>query len=149
MKPGTAPATRDHDRPAVIRDMIVFQLKLVVDGLLDLVLLPASLIAGLVGVIRGGPDPGSEFYELMRFGRRGERWINLFGAVNPEREPAPNAQPLSASDMDDLVTRVESFLVDEYRKREVTAQTRQGLNAALDSLQRLRKQGKGSGPGQA
>ena len=60
----------------------------------------------------------------MRFGRRGERWINLFGAVRPEREPPPNAKPLSANDLDDLVTRVESFLVDEYRKREVTAQTR-------------------------
>ena len=144
----TAPATREHDRSVVVRDMIVFQLKLVVDGLLDLVLLPASLITGLIGIIRGGPDPGSEFYALMRFGRRGERWVNLFGAVKPEREPAPDAKPLSANDLDDLVTRVESFLVDEYRKREVTAQTRQGLKAALESLQRLRKQGKGSGPDQ-
>ena len=148
MAPETAPAKKEHDRSVVVRDMIVFQLKLVVDGLLDLVLLPVSLIAGLVGIIRGGPDPGSEFYEVMRFGRQGERWINLFGAVKPDSEPLPNAKPLSANDMDDLVTRVESFLVDEYRKREVTAQTRQGLKAALESLQRLRKQGKGSGPDQ-
>ena len=58
MKPETAPAAKEHDRSVVVRDMLVFQLKLVVDGLFDLVLLPVSLIAGLVGVIRGGPDPG-------------------------------------------------------------------------------------------
>src|SRR5690606_6143806 len=71
------------ERWPLIRDVLVFQGKLLVGGLRDLVLLPVSLIVGIVSIIgtgKGSP-PGREFYDLLHAARRSERWINLFGAA--------------------------------------------------------------------
>jgi hypothetical protein len=132
--------TKKQGRSMVIRDMLVFQFKLIVNGLLDLVLLPASLVVGLISLVGPGPKSGSEFYGFMRMGLRGERWINLFGAVERRHGPAPQDQEIAAKDLDTLVSRVESFILDEYRNRAITAQTKQRLDAALESLQSLSKQ---------
>ena len=69
-------------RPAhwtLLRDIGVLQVKLVIDGFRDLLLVPASLIAGLISLVNTqNGKPGSEFYELVSVGRQSERWINLF-----------------------------------------------------------------------
>lgn len=133
-----------NERWALIRDVLVFQGKLLVDGFRDLVLLPVSLIVGIVSIIGkgSGSPPGSEFYDFLQAARRTERWINLFGAVR-EREPGrtDSAQDQSAAthDLDAVVARVEAFLVEEYHKGGVTAQTKARLDAALDSLQGARE----------
>jgi hypothetical protein len=128
-------------RWTLVRDVLVFQCKLVVDGLRDLVLVPVSLIVAIVGLVGKGPSPGSEFYDLLRLARRSERWINLFGAVE-KREAGPtdtaDATP-TPPDLDALVSRVETFLVDEYRKGGVTAQAKARMEGALDSLHSVRK----------
>ncbi|MEX2122481.1 MAG: hypothetical protein WD795_01215 [Woeseia sp.] len=142
MESETAPVAGESDRWILARDMFVFQLKLIADSILDLVLLPVSLIVGIVSLLGRGPKPGPEFYELLRLGRHGEQWINLFGDARrrPERETGEGK--VAAKDLDDLISRVESFLVDEYRNGSITARTRQSLAAALDSLQSLSKQRK-------
>ena len=48
-------------RSELVREAVVFQLKLMADGLRDLVLLPISLIATLIGLLRGGDEPEREF----------------------------------------------------------------------------------------
>lgn len=146
MQSESPPAAIEQDRWIVIRDMLVFQVKLIVDGILDLLLLPVSLVVGLISLIGPGPKSGSEFYEFMRIGRRGERWINLFGAVERKHGLATDADEFATKDLDDLVSRVESFLVDEYRNRGITAQTKQRLDAALESLQSFSKQRNRSKP---
>ena len=45
----------------------------------DLVLVPVSLIATVFGLVAGGSEPGRYFDQVLRFGRRTETWINLFG----------------------------------------------------------------------
>jgi hypothetical protein len=137
----TTVAAAKHDRSIVIRDMLVFQFKLVVDGLLDVVLLPLSLIVGSVSIIGNRPKQRSEFYELLRFGRRTERWINLFGAAERRLEPGTDVDNNPAGDLDDVVSRVETFLVEECRKRGVTVPTRQSIDAALKALRRPGKLG--------
>ena len=133
-----------HERWPLIRDVLMFQCKLLVDGLRDLVLLPVSLLVGIVSIIgkgKGSP-PGSEFYELLHAAHRSDRWINLFGAAEKRsQDVADIGQSLSATtpDLDDLVARVETFLVEEYRKGGITAQTRARMDAALDSLQGARE----------
>ena len=48
-------------------------------GLRDVILVPISLVAALLGLVVGGSDPGRYFYQVLNFGRRTEYWINLFG----------------------------------------------------------------------
>src|SRR5690554_7384997 len=69
------PSTRQQ----LVRNFVVFQLKLWVDGLRDLVLLPVSLVAAIVGFLRGGDDPERELNQVKEYGRQTEEWINLFG----------------------------------------------------------------------
>jgi hypothetical protein len=132
------------ERWPLVRDVLVFQCKLLVDGLRDLVLLPVSLLVGIVSIIgkgKGSP-PGKEFYDLLHAARRSERWINLFGAAGNRAEDGRDAArdpSATTPDLDALVGRVETFLVEEYRKGGITAQTKARMDAALDSLQGARE----------
>jgi hypothetical protein len=130
------------DRWNLLRDIAVLQFKLVVDGLRDFILVPVSLVVGIISLIKGGEESGSEFYDLLRLGRKSERWINLFGAAEraQDRPDADEAQP--ANDIDDMVTKVESFLIEEYKTGGVTRQAKDRLDNAIDMLhKRVRRRG--------
>ncbi len=122
------------DRWMLIRDVAVFQVKLLFDGFRDLLLLPVSLVAGILSLVRGGARPGPEFYDLLRAGHRSERWINLFGAASHVHGAATDNDKFAIDDVDKMVSRVEAFVVDEYRKGGVTAQAKDRLDSALDLL---------------
>jgi hypothetical protein len=125
------------DRRTLIRDILVLQLKLVVDGLRDFILVPISLVVGIISLTKAGNAGGGEFYELLRVGRRSERWINLFGAAERVYGPSIADDRFSTEDIDKMVSRVESFVVDEYSKGGVTRQAKEQLDRALDSLHNL------------
>jgi hypothetical protein len=125
----------------LIRDIAVLQVKLVVDGLRDLILVPASLIAGIISLSKTKDGaPGTEFYKLVGVGKQSERWINLFGAYKNAPPEVTEENHFGDSDIDDIVSRVESFVVDEYKRGGVTAQARDRMNKAMDAMRR-RKEG--------
>jgi hypothetical protein len=129
------------DRWTMIRDIAVLQIKLVVDGLRDFLLVPASLVAGILALFGGeGGKPGTQFYGLLRVGKRTERWINLFGAIEnaPPELAGPEADDPS---FDDLVARLEGYVVDEYQRGGVTSQAKQRIDAAIDAIQRRASRG--------
>ena len=125
------------DRWTLIRDILVLQLKLLVDGLRDLILVPISLVIGVISLLKAGNASGNEFYELLRAGRRTERWINLFGAAERVYGPAIAGDRFPAEDIDEMVSRVEAFVVDEYRQGGVTRQAKDRLDRALESLHKM------------
>jgi hypothetical protein len=125
---------RMPDRKAMVRDVAVFQLKLLADGFRDLLLVPVSIAAALVALLKKGPKPGPEFYDLLRAGRRSEHWINLFGAVDQVHGKKSDDETVRRDDVDQLVSKVESFVVEEYRNGRVTAQARELLERALSSV---------------
>ena len=123
----------------LVRDAAVLQVKLIVDALRDLLLVPASLVAALVSVDRTTDGkPGDEFYRLVSVGKQSERWINLFGALRNAPDHVVEEYQFGAADIDDIVSRVESFVVDEYQRGGVTKQARDRLNEAI---RRARKRG--------
>jgi hypothetical protein len=124
-------------RWALIRDIAVLQVKLVVDGARDLVLVPISMIAGIISLAKSNFGSDNEFYELMRVGKKSERWINLFGAADQLPETERDIMKLPDTDIDAMVSRVESFVVDEYRKGGVTQQAKERLDRAIASLHKL------------
>lgn len=136
----TKSQSAEDDAPGrweLVRDIAVFQIKLIVDGLRDLILVPVSMVVGIISLLSGGDKPGSEFYELLRMGRRSERHINLFGAADRAGAKDDNEVPLPA--IDDMVAKVESFVVDEYRKGGITAQAKDRIDEVIDSLRRAGK----------
>jgi hypothetical protein len=105
-------------RVALIRETALLQIKLLADGFRDAVLIPVSLIASLIGLLRGGDNPDREFRRVIKLGRRSERWINLFGHQRPLGKPHP------ADSLDNVLGRVESAIVKQYRKGQTTAKDR-------------------------
>lgn len=68
-------------RWVILRDLVIFQIKLALDGLKDVVLAPAAIAAALVDLLFPGSAPGSRFYAVMRIGERFDRWLSLFSAA--------------------------------------------------------------------
>ena len=133
------PANEPEQPPvwALIRDAAVLQFKLVVDGLRDLLLVPASLVAAVISLAKTRDGkPGDQFYRLVSVGKQSERWINLFGALRNAPPHIMDEHYFGTADIDEIVTRVESFVVDEYQRGGVTKQARDRLNEAI---QRARK----------
>jgi hypothetical protein len=125
------------DRWTLIRDVVVLQAKLVVDGFRDLLLVPASLVAAIVSLVSGDKDrPGPQFYRLIGLGKQSERWIDLFKAYENAPEELRRDNEFAVSNMDELVDRFESFVVDEYERGGVTAQAKERIDKALDAIQR-------------
>jgi len=69
----------DSSRLQLLWDVLVFQFKLVADGIRDVFLSPISIISAIMGLIAGGDKPDRYFKQVLRLGRRTELFINLFG----------------------------------------------------------------------
>ena len=131
-------------RTTLARDIVVLQAKLLVDGLRDLILVPASLIVGIVSLLSfDDGKPGAEFYRLLHAGKQSEHWINLFGALRNAPPDLEDVKGFPDADMDDIVGRLESYMVEEHRRGGMTAQAKDRLDKTLDSIKRRGGRGKG------
>ena len=115
-------------RVELIRESAVLQLKLLADGLRDAALIPVSLLATLVGLVRGGDEPDREYRKVIKLGRRSERWINLFGHQRPLGKSHP------AGSLDTILGQVEEVVKEQYKKGRTTAETRAAIREALDEV---------------
>lgn len=131
------------DRWTLVRDAAVLQVKLIVDGLRDFLLVPASIIAAIASLVSSeNGKPGPQFYRLVSFGKRTERWIDLFAASRNSPEGAAETGVENEPNIDALVSRMESFVVDEYRRGGVTKQAKDQIDKALNAMQRQFRQGR-------
>jgi hypothetical protein len=128
------------ERWTLIRDIGVLQVKLLVDGLRDLILVPLSLIAGIVSLVaKQGGRPGPHFYQLMAWGKESEHWINLFAALKNAPDEIEGPRVLGNQDIDEIVGRLETFVKDEVKRGGVTSQAKARLDKILDGLERKKK----------
>jgi hypothetical protein len=67
-------------RRVIVRDLLLFQLKLFLDGVIDLTLAPLSIAVAVVEIFFGGERRGRLFYSILRFGEKADLWLNLYGA---------------------------------------------------------------------
>ncbi|MGD9388267.1 MAG: hypothetical protein PVI87_08585 [Gammaproteobacteria bacterium] len=119
------------ERFPVLHDVIVFQFKLIVDGLRDLLISPVSVFAALIDLLVPGDDGGKRFYAVVRYGRRTEQWINLFGAAD---QPGPAGDPAG---MDVIIADLEEMVRDPARREEARARAQ----ALVDRLKNAGKDG--------
>lgn len=126
--------SKESPRIRLIRESATLQLKLVADGLRDALLIPVSLVATVIGLLRGGDDCDLEFHRVIKLGRRSERWINLFGHQRPLGFGNP------AGSMDRVLEQVEAIVVEQYRKGKSAAEAR-------DKVRRVIEQETGDKPG--
>jgi hypothetical protein len=127
----TAPATRDARelRWRLLRDLGSFVLKVGLEAIRDLVLIPLALLAGLAGLVLSPADPARFFRDVLRLGARFDDFLDLFGAA-ARNEPLP----ARATRVDDLVDGIEAVLRDQHQKGGVTAAAKDAIDRALDAV---------------
>lgn len=131
------PGPVNADRWTLVRDIAVLQVKLIVDGLRDFLLVPVSLVAGIISLVKSDETQSNEFYDLLRLGRRSERWINLFGAAEKVHGPSSQDEEILPDDIDTMVSKVESYVVEEYKKGDMPKQAKDQIDRAIESLQKI------------
>jgi len=111
------------------KDVLVFQGKLGLDALRDLILSPVSVGAALFGAIFSPSEPGKYFYDLMRWGRRSDHFIGLFTAG---QDPAEREDFAS---VDDIVETIEKVVVDEHERGGMSAEAKAHVEETLGKLE--------------
>ena len=114
-----------NPREQLLRDAFILQLKLLADGFRDALLIPISLVAAAVGLVRGGADCDVEFRRVIDLGRRSERWINLFGQQEPLTPESP------AGSIDRILAQVETVVMEQRGKGKSAAEIRDAIRTAL------------------
>ncbi len=114
---------RSQSRWQLLWDVFVFQFKLAFDGIRDVVLVPVSIVAGLVGLLVGGNEPARYFRRVLRFGRRTEYWLNLFD--HPQRRSGTS---------DELIDPIRVRVFEEAEKSELLRNVGSGLSRSLDQV---------------
>jgi hypothetical protein len=126
--------TSKSKRAELFRNSVVFQLKLMADGFRDLVLLPVSLVATLIGLLRGGDEPEREFNQVIEIGRGSEKWINLFGS-HPSMDDSG-----AAVSIDVLFSRLEETLKQQYLTSGISQKVKTEIEEALKAAQDQHKE---------
>jgi hypothetical protein len=67
-------------RGVLVRDLLLFQIKLFLDSFKDLALLQASFWAAAVDLVFIRHTRGRCFYAVLRMSERVDLWLNLYGA---------------------------------------------------------------------
>jgi hypothetical protein len=85
------------------RDVVVFQLKLGMEAVLDIMLIPLSLAAAGLDLVLGNWRRPRWFHAVLRFGERCEHWIDLWRIATPGSD-APQ------SDVDAVMRSIETLI---------------------------------------
>ena len=127
------------DNRTLIRDVAVFQFKLIVDGLRDFVMVPVSILAGILSLVTGRNGvPGPHFYQLLGVGKQTEHWIDLFGAMRNAPPDLAEHIHFPGGNMDEVLEDIETFVRDEEKRGGMTTQARERLEKVLSGLQNRR-----------
>src|SRR5215218_5984772 len=69
----------------LVRHLLIFQLKLVLDGVKGVALFQISLFAAIFDLLFGRPGRPLVFYNILKLSEKVDLWLNLYGA-------SPNAE---------------------------------------------------------
>jgi hypothetical protein len=123
---------RADDRWTFLRDVLVFQLKLLVDNLRDFALMPISLGAALVDLVFRGEREGALFYKVLRWGAHSEKIIDVYSAIEHHGPGVSENNPNYT--IDSVIARLEGVLVREYEKGGTAASIKAAMDRAIDQL---------------
>jgi hypothetical protein len=125
------PANSD-DRWKFMRDVVVFQLKMLLDNIRDLVLMPVALVAALIDLILKGEREGTLFYKVLRWGWHSEKVIDVYSAI--EHHAPDDFEIGKAYTVDGVIAQLESVVTREVEKGGTAASIKSAMDRAIDQL---------------
>jgi len=113
----------DNGRIRLIVKVVIFQLKLLFDGLRDLLLVPASWLCMFIGIFFGGKHPDQAFQKLLALGRKSDEFLNLFD----QHEADAQSQITTA---DSLLSPYQERLVEQAQASKISNKA----NSLVDAI---------------
>jgi hypothetical protein len=113
----TYPDPTELPKHVLIRDLVILQLKLWLDGIKDIVLSPLSIGAGVLDVLTGPSSDGHRLYKVMRWGERFDLWLNLYDASGRAERSGEGLFGASRAGEETLLGRLEKA-VKGYEEEE-------------------------------
>ena len=115
-----------------MRDVLVFQLKMLLDNGRDLVLMPVALAAALIDLLIRGEREGACFYRVLRWGWHSEKVIDVYSAI--EDQPADDFEIGRAYTVDGVIARLENVVAREVEKGGTAASIKSAMDRAIDQI---------------
>jgi hypothetical protein len=120
------------DRWRFLRDLAVFQLKMFLDNVRDLVLMPVALVAALIDLLLRGDREGARFYRVLRWGWHSEKVIGVYSAIEHEQ---PGEFTISHNyTVDGVIARLETVVTREVEKGGTAASIKSAMDRAIDQI---------------
>jgi len=113
-----------------LRDVAVFELKLVLNNLHNFVQVPITLAVAAVDVIFKGKTEGERFYKVVEYGRTIDDSISIYSIIDHRDRGLNNDYTVDA-----VLKRLEHVIVREYEKGGTTASVKAALDRAIDEMQ--------------
>lgn len=70
----------DQPRRVLVRDFVIFELKLLLDQAKGLIISQVAIVAFIIDMLRPGGRNFKAFYKVMDIGERLDMWLSLYGA---------------------------------------------------------------------
>src|SRR6266705_1197616 len=122
-----------NERWKFFRDVLVFQLKMLLDNLRDFALMPVSLVAALIDLVFKGEREGALFYKVLKWGAHSEEVIDVYSAIESHETSGPVINPNYT--VDAIIARLEGVLVRECEKGGTAASIKAAMDRAIDQIQ--------------
>ena len=126
----TNPGRHNEERWRFWRDVLVFNLKVLLGNLRDFALIPVSLVAALIDVFSKGEQEGSLFYRVLRWGAHSEEVLDAYSPVKHEKLTVNPSYTVDA-----VIARIEGVLMREYEKGGTAASIKAALDRVIDQAQ--------------
>jgi len=123
---------RRDDRWKFLRDVVVFQLKMFLDNVRDLVLMPVAAVAALFDLVLRGEREGARFYKVLRWGWHSEKVIDVYSAI--ENHPPDTFEIGRDYTVDGVIARLENVVAREVEKGGTAASIKSAMDRAIDQL---------------
>jgi len=120
------------ERWRFMRDVVVFQLKMLLDNVRDFFLMPVALGAALIDLVLKGEREGALFYRVLRWGWHSEKVIDVYSAI--EHEEPGEFQVGRDYTVDGVIARLENVVTREVEKGGTAASIKSAMDRAIDQI---------------
>ena len=127
-----APCPESSARWRFLRDVLVFELKMLLDNLRDFALMPLSLGAALFDLLVKGEREGALFYRVLKWGAHSEKVIDVYSAIKEHERAEINP----SYTVDAVVARLEGVVVREIEKGGTAASIKAAMDRTIDQIHR-------------
>ena len=103
-------AALSSHRRVLLRDLAIFQLKLVMDGVKGMLVLQLSVVAAVFDLVFGRPGRSLLFYRVLRLSERFDLWLNLYNASGSAGANKDGLFGASRAGSDALVGKLEELV---------------------------------------